>query len=215
MSGKKKNDNEDQKQPSDHEAQPLNRKAQSSDQEAQSTDQEAQSSNHSPFIRVLPALLFALFILGSFIFRFQFGITAGRHFLDFGSEMIRIVPFAFILIGLFEVWVPKHVVERHLGEQAGLRAHLWAVLLAGTTVGGLYVAFPVAAALQRKGARLSFLFTYIGASGVCRIPMTLFEASFLGIEFTLIRYLTAVPLIVVTSELLGAYLQRHSYQIRS
>jgi len=104
-------------------------------------------------------------------------------------------------------------VERHLGEQAGLRAHLWAVLLAGTTVGGLYVAFPVAAALQRKGARLAFLFTYIGASGVCRIPMTLFEASFLGIEFTLIRYALAVPLIILSSELMGGYLQRREYVI--
>src|SRR6056297_3078586 len=162
---------------------------------------------------LLPGLLFGVFVAGSFLMRLEFGLTAGRHFLQFGGEMVKIVPFAFILIGLFEVWVPKHVVERHLGEQAGLRAHLWAVLLAGTTVGGLYVAFPVAAALQRKGARIAFLFTYIGASGVCRIPMTLFEASFLGIEFTLIRYLVAVPLIVLSSELLGSYMQRRAYQI--
>ena len=174
------------------------------------------SADHSPLkwlVRLLPALLFALFMAGSLLLRLEFGLTAGSRFLDFGGEMIKIVPFAFILIGLFEVWVPKQVVERHLGQQAGLRAHLWAILLAGTTVGGLYVAFPVAAALQRKGARLAFLFTYIGASGVCRIPMTLFEASFLGIEFTLIRYLVAVPLIVLSSELLGSYLQRRAYQI--
>lgn len=160
---------------------------------------------------LLPGLLFGLFVSGSLLLRFEFGLTAGQHFLQFSGEMVKIVPFAFILIGLFEVWVPKHVVERHLGEQAGLRAHLWAVLLAGTTVGGLYVAFPVAAALQRKGARLAFLFTYIGSSGVCRIPMTLFEASFLGIEFTLIRYALAVPLIVLSSELMGVYLQRREY----
>lgn len=164
---------------------------------------------------LLPPVLFALFIAASLIFRIEFGQIAAGHFLDFGSEMIKIVPFAFILIGLFEVWVPTHVVERHLGEQAGLRAHLWAILLAGTTVGGLYVAFPVAATLQRKGARLAFLFTYIGASGVCRIPMTLFEASFLGLEFTLIRYMVSVPLIILSSELLGSYLQHRSYQIQS
>ncbi len=162
---------------------------------------------------VLPGLLFGIFLAVSLLLRFEFGLTAGRHFWQFGAEMVKIVPFAFILIGLFEVWVPKHVVERHLGEQAGLRAHVWAILLAGTTVGGLYVAFPVAAALQRKGARLAFLFTYIGASGVCRIPMTLFEASFLGIEFTLIRYALAVPLIVLSSELMGVYLQRREYVI--
>jgi len=167
----------------------------------------------SPLKPLLPGLLFGLFVVGSLLLRLEFGLMAGRRFLQFGREMVKIVPFAFILIGLFEVWVPKHVVERHLGVQAGLRAHLWAVLLAGTTVGGLYVAFPVAAALQGKGARLAFLFTYIGASGVCRIPMTLFEASFLGIEFTLIRYAIAVPLIVLSSELMGEYLQRREYEI--
>jgi uncharacterized membrane protein YraQ (UPF0718 family) len=164
-------------------------------------------------VRLLIPLAFAVFLLISHTSGIEFGMRAGAELASFGGEMIRIVPFAFILIGLFEVWVPKHVVERHLGEQAGLRAHLWGVLLAGTTVGGLYVAFPVAAALQRKGARLSFLFTYIGASGVCRIPMTLFEASFLGIEFTLIRYAVAVPLIVLSSELLGQYLERRDFLI--
>jgi len=165
-------------------------------------------------LKFLVPVLFGIFLAVSFAAGFEPGRIAGGNLLSFGGEMIRIVPFAFILIGLFEVWVPKHVVERHLGEQAGLRAHLWAVLLAGTTVGGLYVSFPVAAALQRKGARSAFLFTYIAASGVCRIPMTLFEASFLGVDFTLIRYLTALPLIVVSSELMGAYLQRREYQIR-
>jgi hypothetical protein len=163
----------------------------------------ADRSPHKWLIRLLPALLFALFMAGSLLLRFQFGLRAGQRFLDFGEEMIKIVPFAFILIGLFEVWVSKHVVERHFGQQTS------------TTVGGLYVAFPVAAALQHKGARLAFLFTYIGASGVCRIPMTLFEASFMGIEFTLIRYLVAVPLIILSAELLGSYLQRRAYQIRT
>ncbi len=165
-------------------------------------------------VKFLVPVLFGIFMAVSLGTDYTPGKITAENLISFGGEMIRIVPFAFILIGLFEAWVPKHVVERHLGEQAGLKAHLWAVLLAGTTVGGLYVSFPVAAALQRKGARLAFLFTYIAASGVCRIPMTLFEASFLGVEFTLIRYLTALPLIVVGSELMGGYLQRREYRIR-
>ena len=66
----------------------------------------------------------------------------------------------------------------------GMFGQYW---LAGTTVGGLYVAFPVASTLYRKGAKLSIIFTYIGASAVCRVPMMFFEASFLGIKFTLVR----------------------------
>jgi uncharacterized membrane protein YraQ (UPF0718 family) len=89
-----------------------------------------------------------------------------------------------------------------------------AALFGSITIMSGFIAFPVAAALQRKGARLSFLFTYIGASGVCRIPMTLFKASFLGLEFTILRYAVAVPLIALSSEIMGSYLQKREYQIR-
>ena len=87
------------------------------------------------------------------------------------------------------------------------------MLLASTTVGGLYVAFPVAYSLYNKGAKLSVIFTYIGASAICRVPMTVFEASFLGIKFSMIRLFIALPLVIVTSILLGDYLTKRNYKI--
>ena len=38
---------------------------------------------------------------------------------------------------------------------------------------------------------MGVILAYLGFSGITRIPMTLFEISFLGAEFTLVRYLTA------------------------
>ena len=167
----------------------------------------------------LPTILFlvayALFVLASLAFQFGPGVRTGENLLLFLREMILIIPPAFVLIGLFEAWVPKHVVERHLGSEAGLLSYLWAFLLAGTTVGGLYVAFPVAYALREKGARLGVIFAYVGLSGVCRVPMTLFEMSFLGAEFTIIRYLVGVPLVVLFSDRLGAYLESRGYRMNS
>ena len=75
------------------------------------------------------------------------------------------------------------------------------------------VAFPVAYSLYSKGARLSVIFTYIGAAAICRVPMTIFEASFLGIKFTAIRLLVALPLVVVSSIVLGGYLRKRNYKI--
>ncbi|MGB2827786.1 MAG: hypothetical protein WBC50_06285, partial [Dehalococcoidales bacterium] len=82
-----------------------------------------------------------------------------------------------------------------------------------TTVGGLYLAFPVAYTLYRKGAKLSVVFTYLGAAAICRIPMAIFEASFLGVKFTVIRWLVSLPLVVITSILLGNYLTRRGYRV--
>jgi len=127
--------------------------------------------------------------------------------------MLKILPCAFILIGLFEAWVKRETIERHFGEASGIRGYIWGVLLAGTTVGGLYIAFPVAYSLYSKGAKLSVIFTYLGASALCRVPMAIFEASFLGIKFTAVRLLVSLPLVIVTSVLLGNYLTRRGYKI--
>jgi len=114
---------------------------------------------------------------------------------------------------LFEVWVKKEKVEKHLGRESGFIAYIWVILLAGTTVGGLYVAFPVAYSLYHKGAKLSVVFTYVGAAAICRIPIVIFEASFMGIKFSLIRLFVSIPLVIVSSIWLGNYLGKRNYQI--
>jgi uncharacterized membrane protein YraQ (UPF0718 family) len=156
---------------------------------------------------------YAIFIALSWALGFGPGREISHNFAAFSLDMLKILPCAFILIGLFEIWVKKETVEKHLGEKSGGRGYLWGILLASTTVGGLYVAFPVAYSLYRKGAKLGVIFTYIGASAICRVPMTIFEASFLGVKFSAIRLLVAVPLVVMTSILLGKYLRKRNYRI--
>jgi len=164
-------------------------------------------------IRIVGLSCYALFIVISWIFGFSPGKEIGYNFASFSVDMLGILPCAFILIGLFEVWVKRETVEKHFGEESGIRGYIWGVLLAGTTVGGLYVAFPVAYSLYSKGAKLSIIFTYIGASAICRVPMTIFEASFLGIKFTAIRLLVSLPLVIIASMLLGNHLTKRNYKI--
>ena len=146
---------------------------------------------------------FALFLLVSFLTGFTIGMNIGNSFVKFTWSLIKVVPFAFILIGLFEVWIPKETVEKHLGENSRFKGYFWSAILASTTVGGLFVALPIAAALAKKGARIGIIFTYLGAATVCRIPMTVFEATFVGVKFTLIRFLVSLPLIIITAELMS------------
>jgi len=156
---------------------------------------------------------YTLFLIVSFIFGFNPGREIGYNFISFLLYMLKILPCAFILIGLFEVWAKKEVIEKHLGEESGIRGYMWAILLAGTIAGGLLVAFPIAYSMYNKGAKLNIIFTYIGASAICRVPMTMFEASFMGIKFTVIRLLVSLPLVILTSILLGKYLSKRNYNI--
>jgi uncharacterized membrane protein YraQ (UPF0718 family) len=164
-------------------------------------------------VRLAVLSSYAVFLILSLALGFEPGKVIGLNFALFSLDMLKILPAAFILIGLFEVWVKRETVEKHLGAESGIRGYLWGVLAASTTVGGLYVAFPVAYSLYHKGARLGVIFAYIGASAICRIPMTIFEASFLGIKFSVIRILVAVPLVIITSKLLGDYLEKRKYSM--
>jgi len=164
-------------------------------------------------IKITYISIYVLFLVVSFIIGYNPGKEIAFNFISFLIYMLKILPCAFILIGLFEVWVKKELIEKHLGEESGIKGYAWAILLAGTIAGGLLVAFPVAYSLYNKGAKLSVIFAYIGAAAICRVPMTLYEASFMGVKFTAIRLLVSLPLVIVTSILLGNYLSKRNYKI--
>ena len=170
-----------------------------------------QKKKRKPIPQIVIIAAYLVFLGISFFTGFEPGKKIGLNFFTFALTMLTIVPFAFILIGLFEVWVKREIVEKHLGEESGLKGYLWAIVLAGTIVGPLYVALPIAYSLHKKGAKFGVIFTYVGASAICRVPMATFEASFLGIKFTAIRLLVSLPLVIVTSMMLGKYLNKTHY----
>ena len=43
--------------------------------------------------------------------------------------------------------------------------------------------------------------------------MTLFEISFLGAEFTFVRYLVSIPLVILFSDRIGRYLEKRNYTL--
>ena len=166
------------------------------------TQKRRAEGNQKKPIKKSTMVLFAsygVFIAGSHVLQFEMGKTMGGNFVFFAADMLKLFPAAFVLVGLFMVWVDRETVERHFGEASGIRGYVVSILLACTTVAPFVVALPMAAALNKKGARLSVVLTYLGAAAICRIPMTIFEASFLGPKFTIIRYAVSLPLVVLSS----------------
>lgn len=164
-------------------------------------------------LKVVFYLIFFLFLIFANVFHVQSGEEITKNFISFSLLMLKIVPVVFVLIGLFEVWVKRETIEKHLGEESSWVSFVWAIILSSTTVGGLYVAFPIAAVLHSKGAKLSVIFTYVGAAAVCRVPMAIFEATFMGIKFTLIRLLVSIPLIILSSIILSGVINKTTFVI--
>ena len=174
-----------------------------------------EKKQNNPVPQIILLVIYALCVGVSFLTGFEPGKQIGANFLTFAKTMMAIIPCAFLLVGLFDVWIHRELVEKHFGEESGWKGYLWAILLAGTVTGGVYVALPVAHSLYKKGAHFGPLFTYIGAAAICRVPMATFEASFLGFEFTAVRFLVSLPLVVLSSFLLGNYLTKIGYAMEN
>ena len=165
------------------------------------------------FAQFILVIGFGLFVTVSYLVDSRPGQQMGETFGATALTFLGLLPCAFLLIALFDVWVKRETVERHLGQGSGPQAYVWTMLLAGMTVGGLYLAFPVACSLVKKGARLGLVLAYVNFAGVCRIPMIAFEASIMGWKFTAVRMIVSIPLVILTSELLGKGLESRGYKV--
>lgn len=133
------------------------------------------------FIIVLTALIAVLII------NLKTGLRA-LNVIGFSfKEMALILPPLFILLGLLDVWVPKEKMMRYMGEGSGIKGIILAIIIGSVAAGPLYAAFPVAAALMRKGVKFTNILIFIGAWSTTKVPMLLFETSALGARFAMTR----------------------------
>jgi uncharacterized membrane protein YraQ (UPF0718 family) len=128
------------------------------------------------------------------------------------GEVLAIVPSVLILIGLFDAWVPKEVVERGLGPKSGLRGVLFALLLGTGAAGPIYAAFPIGVSLREKGARTANLVIFLGAWATIKIPMLMMESAFLGTRFAILRLVLTLPGIIACGFAMESFETRYSIE---
>ncbi len=103
-------------------------------------------------------------------------------------EMIMVLPPVFVLLGLLDVWVKRETMVKMMGKDSGSIGMLLAFFLGSAAAGPLYAAFPVALTLLRKGSSFKNVLILIGAWSTTKIPLLLFEASSMGLIFTITRF---------------------------
>lgn len=117
--------------------------------------------------------------------------------LSYLQEMILIIPPVFILMGLFEVWVPKSFIQQYMGNESGAKGILLAFVFGTIPTGPIYIAFPIAAALLKKGARLMNVVIFLGIWAAAKIPQLMMEIKFLGLAFTATRFVLTVSSVII------------------
>ena len=111
--------------------------------------------------------------------------------------MIWILPAVMVLMGLFAVWVSKETIVKYLGKTSGIRGIFLGIFLGALPTGPLYVAFPIAAGLIKKGARISNILIFLSAWACIKIPQEMVELQFLGAKFMALRLVLTIVFVII------------------
>jgi len=112
-------------------------------------------------------------------------------------DMLLILPAVMILMGLFSVWISKETVIKYLGKQAGIKGALISVFLGSLPTGPLYIAFPIASMLLKKGARVANIIIFLSAWACIKLPQELMELRFMGFKFMIVRLLFTIVMVII------------------
>lgn len=149
-------------------------------------------------------LLIAVADVLLWLYRPAQAVNVMRNTWDYLVEMIVILIPVAVLIGLFEVWVPKPLIGKYLGRESGWKGIALALLFGTAPAGPLYVAFPIAGMLLQKGASPLNVVVFLNTWAAIKVPQLLVEAKFLGPSFMLVR----LALTILAALLMGWSIQR-------
>lgn len=127
------------------------------------------------------------------------GVKALKASASNTQEMLCLIPPIFIFMGLLDTWIPKEVFIRYMGENSGLKGVLTALFLGSAAAGPLYIAFPIAVLLMKKKARLAYILFFLGVWSTTKIPLLIYEISYMGARFTAIQVAVCIPLFLLFS----------------
>ncbi|PET44161.1 hypothetical protein CN514_22205 [Bacillus sp. AFS001701] len=102
-------------------------------------------------------------------------------------NMLFLLPPVLIFVGLLDKWVEKETLIKYMGDKSGIYGVLFALLLGGIAAGPLYLAFPIAVLLLKKGASIRYVVFFLGVWTTAKLPIVIYEIASFGIKFTLIH----------------------------
>lgn len=129
-----------------------------------------------------------------------------------GRQFLKQFPFLlsiFLLIGLFNVFIPKSVIMTFMGSSKGFFSIIWSAIVGTIAMGSVSSTYPLGAMLLNKGATIAsvavFLNTWVMV-GIVTIP---YEISVFGKRFTLVRNVLGFIGAIIVGMLTGLILRGH------
>jgi uncharacterized membrane protein YraQ (UPF0718 family) len=94
----------------------------------------------------------------------------------------------FILAGLAQVLIPRDLIDRWLGDQAGFKGILIGCVVGGLVPGAPYATFPLVASLYEAGASIGAVVGFVTAWALWSVSRLPIEMALIDPRPALIRY---------------------------
>ena len=115
----------------------------------------------------------------------QAGILAAGRTL---WRNLPILLLGFVIAGLVQVLVPKELISRWLGAQAGVKGILVACVVGGLVPGAPYAVFPLVASLYQAGAGVGAVVGFVSAWSLWSVSRLPVEMALIAPKPALVRY---------------------------
>jgi len=113
------------------------------------------------------------------------------------SVMLMIVPPIFILIGLFDVWIPRETIIKLMGEKSGVKGMALAFFLGAFSAGPTTAAFPIAMIMIKKGAKYSNVLFFLMVWSSLKLPIVFFQITTIGLKLSTIINVTMLIVFII------------------
>ncbi|MDA3932439.1 MAG: permease [Tenericutes bacterium] len=121
--------------------------------------------------------------------------NSGKQILS----MLMIVPPIFVLIGLFDVWIPRETIITLMGEGSKGRGMILAFLLGAFSAGPTLIAFPLAMLMLKKGAKYSNVIFFLMVWSSLKLPIVFYQITTLGLQFSMIINVTMLIVFIISA----------------
>ncbi|MEC9484847.1 MAG: permease [Candidatus Izemoplasma sp.] len=129
------------------------------------------------------------------------------------TTMLLIIPPIFIIIGLFDVWVPRETIIEHMGEESKAKGMVLAFFLGAFSAGPTLVAFPIAHLMLKKGAKYSNVIFFLMVWSSLKLPIIFFQITAIGYYLPAIINITMLIVFIISSLLTDIFFTKKDKEL--
>ena len=141
------------------------------------------------------------------------GLKAFSIANDSFLQMLGVLPPIMLMLGLMDVWIPRDILMKYMGNNSGLFGIFLAMLIGSLAAGPMYAAFPFTAVLMKKGVKFSNIIIFLNAWCVTKFSTLLFEIGALGYKFTFYRLIINISGVIIMGYLVDYLTNKKPHKI--